>query len=396
MASLIPKEEKTLSEKLAILDKITGTTNKKYGRPIMGRIGQSPEIMEKLEINFIRTPIAEFNKAIGGFPRAHMSIVTGEPDSGKTSLLLNTLAYNMRIDDKFVAAWLESEHSLEKDYVVNMFGIDPDRFMFIPLDERIGTEDTLDIVEGLLAADAVDMMCINSLRCLVPTKEKEKSIGEESIALQARLNSKLMRRWTPIVGDSSTAFVIVQHLSTAIGGYGDSKILAGGEAIRYWSALTVDLRKRSMKDTDPISREEGMKIGVSVKKNHCTPTKYPYVKFDYFVIYGQGVEEVAPAMSHGIEQGILEQHGAWLYWMKDDEIYQKFRSRADFRNRMKNEPKLWNEFRALLNGEEIENMTEEEIAAAKASEEMDAEAVKSQEKIAEKASNKKAEKKTAS
>ena len=209
------------------------------------------------------------------------------------------------------------------------------------------------------------------------------------------MNAKLMRRWTPIVGDSNTAFVIVQHLASAIGGYGESKVLAGGEAIRYWSALTVDLRKRSMKDTDPISREEGMKIGVSVKKNHCTPTKYPYVKFDYFVIYGQGVEEVAPAMSHGIEQGILEQHGAWLYWMKDDEIYQKFRSRADFRNRMKNEPKLWNEFRALLNGEEIENMTEEEIAAAKASEEKDAEAVKNQEEIAEKASSRKAEKKKA-
>ena len=365
MASLEPIKELSLQEKLSVVDKVIAATNRKFGKTVMGRIGQSPEIMEKLEIKFIPSASRTFNEAVGGgFPRSRMSIVTGESDSGKTGLLLESIAKNMRTNASFVSGWLESEHSLEKEYIVKTFGIDPNRFVFIPLDNSIGAEGTLDIIEGLLPTNTIDMFVINSLRCLIPDKEKEKSITEETMALQARLNAKLVRRWTALLGSINTALVLVQHLTTAIGNYGDPKVLAGGEAIRYWSALTVDLRKHSIKDSDPITKDEGMKIGVTVKKNHCAPSKNPYVKFDYYVVYGQGVEEIAPSIQIGIEKGVLERHGAWLYWMNNGEEVMKFSSKIDFRNRMKEDPDLWDRYTKQLDGktDKIESLSDDEMA----------------------------------
>ena len=84
MANMIPEKRKSLSEKLALIDKISEQTNKKYGKTIIGRIGATPEIMEKLRIKFVPTPSATYNKAIGGgYARGRLSIITGDRDSGK-------------------------------------------------------------------------------------------------------------------------------------------------------------------------------------------------------------------------------------------------------------------------------------------------------------------------
>ena len=278
----------------------------------------------------------------------------------------------MKENAEFTSGWLESEASLEKNYICDTFGIDPERFFFIPLDIKVGTEKTLDIVEGLISTGAVDMFCINSLRCLIPDKERNKEITEETIALQARMNAKLMRRWTGLITQHDTAFCVVQHLTTNIGGYGSPKVLAGGEAFKYWSAIQLFLSKHSLKAGDPLTPEEGLKIGYIIKKNHCTPgAKRQYCKGEYFVRYGEGTDEVAPTIDIGIDVGVLERHGAWLWWMTpgQEEPRQKFKSKAEFVKTMKNNEELWKEFYSLVNGEiPQDNLTSEEIAEIEAEE----------------------------
>lgn len=371
MASIVPQQKKTLTERLDLLDKIADQTNKKYGKTIMGRIGANEEIMDKLRLKFIPTPCDDYNAATGGgFPKGRMTIVTGDEDSGKTGILLNTIAYNQKINPEFVGGWLESEHSLKKEWLCDTFGIDPDRFFYVPLSSDIGTEKTLDIVEGLLAAGAVDMFCINSMRCLIPDKEREKGLSEASVAEQARLNAKIMRKWTGIVAENDIAFVVVQHLTTAIGVmYGDTKVLAGGDAFKYWSSLTLRHSKLSVKDSDPVPRDEkgkplGAKFGVRIMKNHCIPeSPRQYAKFEYFVVFGEGVETIATTVDKALEIGLLEKHGNWLWWMVDGEAKEKFSGRAAFREFMKANPEAWEEYRNML-GETtftIEDLSEEEI-----------------------------------
>lgn len=373
MASIVPEKKMSLKEKLKVLDAVASKTNKQYGKTIMGRIGKTPEIMDKLIIKFVKTPSSRLNRDLGGgIPRGRCTIVTGDPDSGKTSLLLETIAVNMEEDPDFTAGWLESEHSLEKNYICKTFKIDPDRFFFIPLDMTVGTEKTLDIVEGLISTGGVDMFCINSLRCLVPDKEREKKMGETGVAEQARMNAKMMRKWTGIVAQYETAFCVVQHETTNIGGYGSPKVLAGGEAYKYWASVILRLSKHSIQAGDPIEKDEGLKIGYIIKKNHCTPgAKRQYCKGEYFVRFGEGTDEIAPSIGVGLETGLLERHGAWLWWMTpgDEEPRQKFKSKAEFVETMKTNEELWKEFYALVQGEvPQESLSDEEIAEIEAEE----------------------------
>jgi recA bacterial DNA recombination protein len=218
MASIVPEEKAPLKERLKTLDSISFQMNKKFGKVVMGRIGETPEIMERLKIKFIPTPSLELNEATGGgFPRRRCSIITGKEDSGKTSLVLETIAKNQKEDPNFVAGWLETENSLEEDYIVNTFGIDPERFFLIPLDTSVGAEKTLDIVQSIISAGSLDLFCINSLRCLVPTKDMENAMEDASVATAARLNSKMTKRLNAIVAQNDIAFILIGHLSTSIG-----------------------------------------------------------------------------------------------------------------------------------------------------------------------------------
>lgn len=381
MASLIPSKRKNLAEKLALIDKISDQTNKKYGKTIMGRIGNNEEIMEKLRLKFLPTPSAVYNKAIGGgFARGRLSIVTGLRDAGKTAILLETIAYNMGLDPDFTALWLESENSLKKEWIIDTFHVDPERFVLIPLNAQdVGTEATLDIVEGLIATKVFDMVCINSMKCLIPQKEKEKKVADETIALQARLNAKIMRRWTPLVAEAEVAFCVVQHMGVDIGSYGAPMTLSGGEAFKYWASIIAEHTKAGATATKaaPLPQDEngnilGAMFNVKITKNHCMPeSPYQYSKFSYCVIFGQGIDEIGPSIDIALNLGVLERHGAWLWWMDGEKVKEKFASRATFLENMKNDEKKWKEFYALIGGEssQIEKLSDKEITEIQKEEE---------------------------
>ena len=373
MASLVPTKRKKLAEKLAVIDKVSEQTNKKYGKTIIGRIGNTPEIMEKLRIKFIPTPSATYNKAIGGgYARGRLTVITGTRDSGKTGILLETIAHNMKIDPEFTVLWLESENSLKKEWIIDTFHVDPERFVLILLNiQDVGTEATLDIVEGLISTKALDMVCINSMKCLVPQKEKEKKIGEETIALQARLNAKIMRRWTPLVADAEVAFCVIQHMGADIASYGAPMTLSGGEAFKYWASIIAEHAKAGTSATKvaPLPQDKdgnvlGAMFNVKITKNHCMPeSPHQYSKFSYYVVFGEGVEEIAPSIELGVEAGLLEKHGAWLWWMVDGNVKEKYASMNAFREAMKTNPKMWYEYSGMLASvsSPLEQLSEKEI-----------------------------------
>ena len=221
------------------------------------------------------------------------------------------------------------------------------------------------------------MVVINSLKCLVPKEEVDASIAKSTIALQARMNAKMARKFTSLVAESNAAFVVVTHLSTDIGNVmaRDNKIIAGGEAIKYASALTIDLRKRSIQDSDPITALEGIKIGLTVKKNHCTPSVNPYLKTEYFAIFGQGIEQYLETLQNAVNQGILTQNGAMIrdidtetgeirQWNGQDLVW---RGKNAYREFVKNNPDYFANLQDRVNGRTVE-MSEAEVAAAKAEE----------------------------
>lgn len=365
--------KKSLAERLKDIDSISAGINKTAGKTIVGRLSNSDDLKEKLKHKFIPTPSINVNAAIGGgWPIGNISIVCGLEDSGKTAILLESIALAQKNDPNFVPLWLESEASL-KESMLDMFGIDKERFVLIEHDRDGAGEQAINRLESYLVSGSVDMIVINSLKCLVPSEEFKKTMGEVQVGAQSRLNAKMMRKLTSIVEENEVAMVIVQHLTTQIGGnmYADPLTLSGGQAIRYGAMLIVDMRKRSIQDTDPISREEGIKIGVNVKKNHVVTDKFPYVKTEYYAIYGQGIEVYLEALDLAVNQGILYKANAW-YKMLDEngEVRtingqkMQWQGAAKFRQYCIDNPQFFENIKSMISGEVVQ-MNEEEVAEIK-------------------------------
>jgi len=354
----ISKKELSFAERQKRLDAITDAVNADAGQIVCGRI-DDPEIVDKLTIRFIPSPNDDLNEAIGGgFPIGRTTIITGKEDSGKTGILLETIALNMKKDPDFIALWLESEQSLNLDYMINQFGIDPSRFYFVQMTLKDGAEVALDRCEAYLRVGGINMFCINSMRALIPKTELNKPISEDTVAMQARMNTKVLKKYLSICYENNIACVIVQHLTTLIGTMSrDPFAMGGGMFMKYGGLLIMDMRKQSIIDTDPITKEEGMKILISIKKNHVTPKLYPYVKVLHYVIYGEGTEVILTTLNKALEQGLLEQKGAWISWPEKN---LKWCGKINFRAAMKEDVGLFTTLRNLVSGN-VEKLTEEEM-----------------------------------
>lgn len=308
-------KRKSLAEKRKAIDEAIKNINKREGRTVIGTL-KDEEIAEKLVIDYIPTPSLKVNSAAGGgVPRAKFSLVSGASDTGKSMLMLETIAKNIKEDIDFTGAWIESENSLEESSI-KMFGITDedlkDRFIFMPT-EDMSAEAVLDAVIRL-AHTGVDMIVINSLKCLTPKKELADSMEDQNVALQARINATFMRKVIPILATTGTALVAIQHYTTMIGGYGAPKAIGGGMQIKYNNVLTMELSKGYIESGTILAgvRDQYMPIELKITKNHCITDKNVYVKVSYFVKYGKGIDTKPEVIDAIFENGLVEKKGAWI------------------------------------------------------------------------------------
>lgn len=209
----------TLQEKQKGLTDVINSINKnaKSNGQIVG-FASDEGIRKKLAIEYISVASLGLRDLFVGLPRGKTTIISGNEDSGKTSFVLETIARNQKEDPNFCALWVESEESLT-DKHLEMFGVDTKRCVVIQHERTGAAEVLLDRVEAILATGHIDLCCINSLKCLVPSEEFKKQMGEHTIGLQARMNAKLMRKYTSLISEHDTAFVLITHLTTMIGKY---------------------------------------------------------------------------------------------------------------------------------------------------------------------------------
>lgn len=360
----------SLAERLKALDKLSDNFNKQNGEVVCGRVGRNEELKKRITVEFIETPSLNLNYAMGGgFAKGRITIVAGQPDSGKTFLLLETIAKKQKEDPEFIAGWLESEGSLSASDLEQM-GIDTDRFYYDTVKREEGAEIALNKVESVVIGGLVDMFVINSLKCLTPSEELQKGMEQMQVGLQARMNAKMMRKLTSAVTDNNVAFIMVQHLTTQIGSMSrDPLIVSGGQAIQYGASVILDLRKKSMSDADPFKKEEATKIGVTIKKNHVITDRFPYCKLEYYAVFGKGIDCYLEIAQLAIDAGILVKSGAFIKVPDEngnpkilpDGTKLQWQGNAKFKDYLIEHPEFFEELKSKLTGK-VELLTEDEAA----------------------------------
>jgi len=211
------------------------------------------------------------------------------------------------------AAFIDMEHALDPGYAAKV-GVDIDNLLVSQPDFG---EQALEIAEILIRSGGIDVIVIDSVAALVPRAEIDGNVGDSHVGLQARLMSQAMRKFTGVLNRSNTILIFINQIRMKIGVmFGNPETTTGGNALKFYSSLRLDIRKIStIKQGD---ESIGNRTKVKVVKNKVAP---PFKSAEFDIIYGEGISKTGDILDLATEHEIVDKSGAW-YSYKDERIGQ--------------------------------------------------------------------------
>ena len=113
-----------------------------------------------------------------------------------------------------------------------------------------------------------------------------------------------------------------------------------------------------------------MKVACYVRKNRCVFDRNPYVKCEFFIVYGEGTEQALETLQVAIDKGIIIKSGAWFREedpatgdpkvLPNGDIL-KWQGKAAYKEYCLTHPDYFNDLQFRC-GDNIESLSQEEIA----------------------------------
>lgn len=290
--------EKNEERKKAI-DAAMGQIEKQFGKGSIMRLGAN----EAAAIPVISTGSLDLDIAlgIGGLPVGRIVEIYGPESSGKTTLMLSTIAQAQKAGG--IAAFIDAEHALDPSYAKKL-GVNIDDLLVSQPDNG---EEALEICESLVRSNAIDIIVIDSVAALVPKAEIEGDMGDSHMGLQARLMSQALRKLTGTISKSKTTVVFINQIRMKIGVmFGSPETTTGGNALKFYASVRLDIRKiETLKDKeDPI----GNRVRVKVVKNKCAP---PFRQAEFDVMFNSGINRESSIIDLSVKHDLIVKGGSW-------------------------------------------------------------------------------------
>ena len=122
--------------------------------------------------------------------------------------------------------------------------------------------------------------------------------------------------------------------------FGNPETTTGGNALKFYSSVRLDIRKTGspLKDGDNVI---GNMVKVKVVKNKVAP---PFRNATFEVIFGEGISKVGEIADLGVEYGIIKKSGSWFSY-GDSKLAQ---GRDAVKELLKDNPELCEELEAKI------------------------------------------------
>lgn len=238
---------------------------------------------------------------IGGYPQGRIVEIYGPESSGKTTFSLHAIAEVQKQGKK--AAFIDAEHAIDPVYAKNL-GVNIDELI---LSQPDSGEQALEIVEILVASQAIDLIVVDSVAALVPQAELDGEMSDATIGLQARLMSKAMRKLSGLLNKSHCTIIFINQLREKIGiMFGNPETTPGGRALKFYSSIRLEVRRgEAIKNGTEIL---GNRTNIKVVKNKVAP---PFKTAQVDIMYGEGISRTGEIVDLGAELEIIDKSGAW-------------------------------------------------------------------------------------
>lgn len=234
---------------------------------------------------------------IGGLPRGRLVEVIAPESAGKTTLCLQTVASAQQAG--LEAAYVDMEHALDLKYA-RALGVDTEKLILSQPDYG---EQALNIVKTLTESGKCAVVVVDSVSALVPRRELEGEIGESSIGKQALMMSQALRVLAPLAEKTGTLIIFINQIRIKVGVmFGSPETGSGGEALKFFSSMRIDLRKQVDKDGG------GNKIKAKIIKNKLA---VPYKEAAVYLEWGKGISRVKEVIALAVERNIIQKSGSW-------------------------------------------------------------------------------------
>lgn len=183
----------------------------------------------------------------------------GPESSCKTTFALFVIAEYQRLGKTCI--FIDGENSYDKEWA-EIIGVDNDNL-------GIFNPDTLEECGDLLndlVDNEVDLIVVDSIVSMIPGEEVERDTGEPTMALQARVLSRITRQLYQKLTTKTTSMIFINQLREKVGQlYGNPNTTGGGRALKHFYNTRIEFRPGKPFDVGSGDKKERIGIEINLK-----------------------------------------------------------------------------------------------------------------------------------
>jgi recombination protein RecA len=292
--------ENKIAKKKA-LERVLGEIDSTFGKGSIMKLGSAGQAKVATFPSGAMTLVMALG---GGLPRGWIVVIYGPESSGKTTLAMHAMAEMQKLGG--TVALIDAEHAFDPDYAQRL-GLNVDDLVVCQPETG---EMALEVVDTLVRSAAVDLICVDSVAALVPRSEIEGEIGMVQVGAHARLMSQALRKINVNAAKANTTILFLNQLRSKVGViYGNPEVTTGGNALKYYSSVRLDIRRKEIIKGKAGEDDIGTRVKVKVAKNKVAPP-YKVAEFDMF--FGRGISAEGCVFDVAESTGVIEKKGSWF------------------------------------------------------------------------------------